>query len=74
VQVPTLTIVMFSPDVVQIDVVDEEIVTVNPADEVGVTAKAVEDHARSAGSANVTVWSALLNVIKSLVVVSDPDE
>jgi hypothetical protein len=46
---------MFNPDVVHIDVVDEEIATVNPADEVGATAKAVEDHARSAGSANVTV-------------------
>jgi hypothetical protein len=65
---------MFSPDVVHIGVVDDEIATVNPADEVGATSKAAEDHARSAGSANVTVWSALLNVIESLVVVSDPDE
>lgn len=46
---------MFNPDVVHIGVVDDEIATVNPADEVGSTAKAVEDHARSAGSANVTV-------------------
>ena len=65
---------MFNPEVVHIGVVDDEIATVNPAEEVGATAKAVADHARSAGSANVTVWSALLNVIESLVVVSDPDE
>lgn len=53
--VPTVTIVMSSPETVQMSVDVDVNETERPDEEVGERAKVLADHARSSGSANVIV-------------------
>ena len=72
--VPTDTIVTLNPLTVQTASVDEVNVTVNSEDALGASVNGVADHARSVGSANVTVWPACDTVIDCVAAVNEPDE
>lgn len=72
--VPTVTIVMSKPAMVQILVSVEVNDTLSPDDAVGVTVNGAAAHERPAGVANVMVWLAFTTEINWLVLVSAPDE
>jgi len=74
VHVPTVTIVMLKPLTVQMLVSDDARDTVSSEVELGDTANDDADHARSVGSANVTVCAALSTEISCDAEASDPDE
>ena len=63
VQVPEKTIVTEPPETVQTLGVELATVTASPEVDVGATENGVVEKFRSAGSANVIVWSAFVTVI-----------